>query len=70
MYFETDANAKMNFLVNSHSSDRITLDGINPTLRSADSICAGIDSLMAIGGNTPYYLDDKATRTVTERVFN
>lgn len=68
MIFETDKNAKFTFLTNSHSSHKTTLDGINPTLSSADSICAGVDALMAIGGNAPYY-DGNAIRTKTETVY-
>lgn len=67
--FETEKTAKFSFYTNQHSSDKTTLAGINPTLSSADSICAGVDSLMAIGGNTPYY-DGKGTRTVTQIVYD
>lgn len=66
--FETDKNAKMKFRTTTGDSQMTTLDGINPTLASADSICAGIDSLMAIGANTPYY-DGEAKRTRTETVY-
>lgn len=69
MIFETDLNAKMKFRTTTHASGMTTLDGINPTLASADSVCAGIDSLMAIGFNTPYY-DAEAKRTVTQTVYD
>lgn len=69
MIFETNPNAKLKFRTTTHASGMTTLDGINPTLASADSICAGVDSLMAIGGNTPYY-DAEATRTRTETMYD
>lgn len=67
-FFEIEPTAKMKFVANQGSSDTITLNGINASLSSADSICAGLDSLMAIGLNKPYY-DDVATRTVTQTVL-
>ena len=67
--FETKANAKFRFVTNQNSSEQTTLDGINATLSSADTICDGVSSLMAIGNNTPYY-DGKAYRTVTDNVYS
>lgn len=67
--FVKDRTAKFSFIADVNTpSDSITLNGINATLASADSICAGIDSLMAIGGNEPYYSAGKAKRTVIENV--
>lgn len=67
--FETKANAKFRFVTNQNSSEQTTLDGINATLPSATTICDGVSSLMAIGGNNPYF-DGKAYRTVTDNVYN
>lgn len=66
--FETDKTAKYRFQTTEDGSDKTTLTGINPTLASAESICAGVDSLMAIGLNTPYHID--GTRTVTQIVYD
>lgn len=69
MYFEKEKIAKFQFLTNHNSSEKTTLDGINASLSSAEIICNGVDSLMAIGGNTPYY-DGEAKRTVVENVYD
>lgn len=64
--FEKDKTAKFKFRPKQASSDTLTLNGINATLTSADTICDGISSLMAIGGNEPVFL--QATRTTNETV--
>jgi len=64
--FNKDKTAKFKFRPKEASSDTLTLNGVNASLSSADTICDGISSLMAIGGNTPVFL--KATRTGTETV--
>lgn len=65
--FVKDATAKFKFRTHNESSDNFTLAGINATLASADSICAGVSKLMAIGGNTPVF-GNTAVRTVNENV--
>ena len=70
MTFETDRLAKFAFVTDQDTpSKKMTLNGINATLGSADSICAGVTALLTIGGNTPYY-DGEAKRTVTQVVYN
>ena len=64
--FNKDKTAKFKFRPMQTSSDTITLDGINASLPSADTICDGVSSLMAIGGNEPVY--ETAIRTSTETV--
>lgn len=58
--------AGFKFLTNSGGTDTTTLAGINASLSSADTICDGIASLMAIGGNYPDF--DQAVRTSQETV--
>lgn len=65
--FKRDKTAKFKF----HpwagtSTEYLTLNGINASLSSADTICDGISSLMAIGDYTPTFIN--ATRTGTETV--
>lgn len=72
--FETERTAKFKFQTNDAEhgggeGQKTTLTGINPTLASADSICAGVDMLMAIGSNHPYY-NGKGVRTVNQIVNN
>ena len=64
--FKKDATAKFKFRTNQLSDDTLTLNGINASLSSADTICDGISSLMAIGLNEPVYTN--AVRTATETV--
>lgn len=64
--FEKDKTAKFKFRPKQLSSDTLTLNGINASLPSASTICDGISSLMAIGGNAPVFL--QATRTTNETV--
>lgn len=66
MYFNKDKTSKFKFRPLQTSDETLTLDGINASLDSADTICNGISSLMAIGGNNPVYIS--ATRTSTETV--
>lgn len=54
------------FNTNAGSTEKTSLQGINASLSSADTICDGVSSLMAIGGNTPYYIG--AERTVKDSV--
>lgn len=55
-----------------NSADSITdttkFAGINATLGSAAIICDGVNSLMAIGGNSAYFIGAKRTseETVSE----
>lgn len=65
--FNREPTAKFKFRADSGSTDSLTLAGINATLASADSICAGVSMLMAIGGNTPVY-SGVAVRTVNDNV--
>lgn len=65
--FNREPTAKFKFRADNGSSDNLTLAGINATLASADSICAGVSMLMAIGGNTPVYAG-VAVRTVNDNV--
>lgn len=64
--FSKDKTSKFKFRPQRTSDDTFTLDGINATVTSAQTICNGISSLMAIGGNDPTYIS--ATRTSTETV--
>lgn len=64
--FERKPTASFKFKTNQHSSEQTTLQGINATVESAAMICNAVDSLMAIGGNTPYYVE--GTRTVNDVV--
>lgn len=50
------------------AADKTKLAGINATLGSAAIICDGVSSLMAIGGNSSYYIN--AVRTATETVYD
>lgn len=65
--FNREPTAKFKFRADRDSTDNLTLAGINATLASADSICAGVSMLMAIGGNTPVYRGI-AVRTVNDNV--
>lgn len=72
--FETERTAKFKFQQNDAAhgggtGQMTTLTGINATLASAASICAGVDALMAIGSNYPYY-DGQGVRTVNQIVNN
>lgn len=49
-------------------TEQTKLSGINATLGSAAIICDGVSSLMAIGGNNPYY--QSAIRTAQETVYD
>lgn len=65
--FNRDRTARFKFHTTyGTGTDTTTLAGINATLQSADTICDGVSSLMAIGGNTPRFF--AAVRTVTENV--
>lgn len=64
--FNKQKTSKFKFRPRQENSDTLTLNGINATLQSADTICDGISSLMAIGGNDPAFTD--ATRTAVETV--
>lgn len=73
--FQTDKTAQFKFRTNdaehgggAGAAQMTTLKGINATLASAESICAGVDSLMAIGGNVPYYTAGDSKRTVIQVV--
>lgn len=48
------------------STEYLNLTGVNASVTSADTICNGVSSLMAIGGNNPVY--DGAVRTSKETV--
>lgn len=64
--FNRKATGRFQFNRTEGSSDQMKLDGINATLTSADTICDGVASLMAIGSNEPVFLN--GTRTVTDNV--
>lgn len=49
-------------------TEQTKLAGINATLGSAAIICDGVNSLMAIGGNEPNYIN--AVRTASETVYD
>lgn len=65
--FYKNPTASFNFVADQdEATKKITLNGINSTVTSADTICDGVASLMAIGGNRPYFYD--ANRTAKETV--
>lgn len=64
--FTRDKTSKFKFRPQRTSDDTITLDGINANETNAQTICNGLNSLMAIGGNDPTYIS--AVRTSTETV--
>lgn len=71
--FENEKTSKFKFQTNDSEhgggvTQKTTLVGINPTLASADSICAGVSALMAIGHNVPYY-NEQGVRTVNQVVY-
>lgn len=65
--FAKKPTATFQFKTDTDSTDKTKLAGINSTLGSAATICDGVSSLMAIGGNTSTYID--AIRTATETVY-
>lgn len=67
--FSKKPTATFQFLDSSLTiTDKTKLAGINATLGSAAVICDGVASLMAIGGNEPYFND--AVRTAEETVYD
>ena len=64
--FKKEPTAQFQFYTTQGSDDKTKLDGINSTLTSADTICDGIASLMAIGSNQPVFIN--GIRTVNENV--
>lgn len=66
--FNKKPTASFQFTTNTDSTDKTKLAGINATLGSAAIICDGVTSLMAIGGNSSFYID--AVRTATETVYD
>lgn len=66
--FNKKPTASFQFTTNSDSTDKTRLAGINATIGSAATICDGVSSLMAIGGNSSVYVD--AVRTATETVYD
>lgn len=66
--FNKKPTASFQFTTNTDSTDKTKLAGINATLGSAAIICDGVASLMAIGGNSSFYID--AVRTATETVYD
>ena len=64
--FLKDPAAKVQFNTDVNSTNKTTLAGINASLSSADTICDGLASLMAIGGNSAYFAD--GIRTSTEQI--
>lgn len=65
--FSKKKTATFKFYTNRDASATTTFAGINATLTSAETICNGVNSLMAIGGNNPEYED--AIRTAQETVW-
>lgn len=47
-------------------TEKTTLGGINATLNNANTICDGVNSIMAIGGYSPAF--DEAVRTAKDYV--
>ena len=66
--FNKKPTAKFQFTTSNDTTDKTTLAGINATLGSAETICDGVASLMAIGGNSSVYIN--AVRTATETVYD
>lgn len=65
--FDKEKTAKFKFHPwQGTSTEYLTLNGINASVTSADTICDGVSSLMAISGNTPAFYS--ATRTGVETV--
>ena len=66
--FSKKPTAKFQFTTSNDTTDKTALAGINATLGSAETICDGVASLMAIGGNSSVYIN--AVRTATETVYD
>lgn len=66
--FERKRTASFNFYTNELTGDKTTLQGINATLASAQTICDGVSSLMAIGANSPRF--ENGVRTVKDNVYD
>lgn len=68
--FNKKPTATFQFMTDTSETDasKTKLAGINATLNSAATICDGVSSLMAIGGNSSGYID--AIRTSTETVYD
>lgn len=66
--FRKKPTATFQFTTSNDTTDKTRLAGINATIGSAATICDGVSSLMAIGGNSSVYTD--AIRTATETVYN
>lgn len=66
--FNKKPTATFQFTTNSSNTDKTKLAGINATIGSAATICNGVSSLMAIGGNSSVYID--AIRTAAETVYD
>lgn len=66
--FERNRTSSFRFHTTRNSSEQTTLNGINATLESAQTICNGVSSLMAIGGNSPVF--DEGVRTVKDIVYD
>lgn len=65
--FQRDKTAKFKFHPwSGTSTEYTTLTGINASLSSADTICDGVSSLMAVVLTTPVFTN--ATRTSSETV--
>lgn len=64
--FNKKPTATFQFTQSNDTTDKTRLAGINATIGSAAIICDGVSSLMAIGGNSPFY--ENAVRTATETV--
>lgn len=66
--FNKKPTATFQFTTDTDTTDKTRLAGINATLGSAAIVCDGVSSLMAIGGNSSYYIN--AVRTATETVYD
>ena len=67
--FEKQPTATFKFTTNSGDPLKSTqFSGINASLSTAEPICQGVASLMAIGGNEPGF--DDAIRTSKETVYD
>jgi len=67
--FNQEKASKFQFKPNL-GENTMTINGINSSIASAATICDGVNSLMAIGSNTPYYDDGLARRTVNQYVVD
>lgn len=66
--FETESAATLKFTKSENTERTMTLQGINATLPSADSIVAGIQTLLWITDQAADYEPTDGVRTVKQNV--